>query len=155
VNNEKILLQYNLKTEMSETVADVEEVTIVTATENIRSEIQKSHYQTVENSWTKIVTEQRMFLCTSFQFMKTNSWLSRFSIISSYNKAAARLSLWDKECKNAERMCVTYSLSSSKTRAKIEIDDETASRWGIFERACQHHVRVSKKNLTDRVGLEE
>jgi len=50
VNNEKILLQYNLKTEMSETVADVEEVTIVTATENIRSEIQKSHYQTVENS---------------------------------------------------------------------------------------------------------
>jgi hypothetical protein len=43
-NIEKILLQYSLKTEMSEIVVDIEEVIIVTATENIRSEIQRSSY---------------------------------------------------------------------------------------------------------------
>jgi len=44
MNNEKILLQYSLEAEMRKTVVDVEKVIIVTATESIRSEIQKSHY---------------------------------------------------------------------------------------------------------------
>ncbi len=55
--------------------------------------------------------------------MKANPRLSRIAIGSSYNEAATRFSLWDKERKNS---CV--SLSSSNTRAKIETDDETADR---------------------------
>jgi hypothetical protein len=53
MNNEKILLQYSLKTEMSEIVTDVEKVIIVIAIENIRSEIQKSHYWMIKNLWMK------------------------------------------------------------------------------------------------------
>jgi hypothetical protein len=50
VNNEKILLQYSLEAEMSKIVVDVKKIIIVTVTESIRSEIQKSHYQMINNS---------------------------------------------------------------------------------------------------------
>ncbi len=57
MNDEKSFLQYSLKTEMSETVVDIEKVIFVTLTENIRSQIQRLSYWTEENSWMNVVSK--------------------------------------------------------------------------------------------------
>jgi len=50
VDNEEVLLQFSLKTEMRSIVADCKETIIVTAVKSVRSEIQQPHYQTAESS---------------------------------------------------------------------------------------------------------
>ena len=44
VNNEKILLQYSLETEMSKTVVSIKKVIIATAIESIKLKIQRLNY---------------------------------------------------------------------------------------------------------------
>jgi hypothetical protein len=49
MNNEKILLQYSLETEMNDTASVCEEAIIATAIESVRSKVQRLRYQIVEN----------------------------------------------------------------------------------------------------------
>ncbi len=51
MNNEKILLQYSLKTEMSDTASVCKKAIIVTAIESVWSKVQRSYYQIIENIW--------------------------------------------------------------------------------------------------------
>jgi len=49
MNNEKILLQYSLETEMSDTASVCKKAIIATVIESIRSKVQQLHYQIIEN----------------------------------------------------------------------------------------------------------
>jgi len=49
MNNEKILLQYSLETEMSDTVNVCKKAIIATAIKSVQSKVQQSHYQIIEN----------------------------------------------------------------------------------------------------------
>jgi len=51
MNNEKILLQYSLETEMNDIVNVCKKVIIVTAIKSVQSKVQWSHYQIIENIW--------------------------------------------------------------------------------------------------------
>ncbi len=51
MNNEKILLQYSLETEMSDTVNVCKKAIIATAIKSVQSKVQQSHYQIIENIW--------------------------------------------------------------------------------------------------------
>jgi len=49
MNNEKILLQYSLETEMSDTASVCKKAIIVTAIKSVRSKVQQSRYQIIKN----------------------------------------------------------------------------------------------------------
>ncbi len=51
MNNEKILLQYSLETEMSDTASVCKKAIIATMIESIWSKVQWLHYQIIENIW--------------------------------------------------------------------------------------------------------
>jgi len=61
MNNEKILLQYSLETEMSDTASVCKKVIIVTVIESVRSKVQWSRYQIIENIWE--MKESRACFC--------------------------------------------------------------------------------------------
>jgi len=49
MNNEKILLQYSLETEMSDTASVCKKAIIVTAIKSVQSKVQQSRYQIIKN----------------------------------------------------------------------------------------------------------
>ncbi len=51
MNNEKILLQYSLETEISDTASVCKKAIIATAIKSVQLKVQQSYYQIIENIW--------------------------------------------------------------------------------------------------------
>jgi len=75
MNNEKILLQYNLETEMSDTASVCKKAIIATAIESVWSKVQRLRYQIVENIWE--MRESRACFCIRM----SHTWKQRLNYL--------------------------------------------------------------------------
>ncbi len=77
MNNEKILLQYSLETEMSDTASVCEKAIIVTVIESVWSKVQRSCYQIVKNIWK--MKESKACSCIQM----SHTWKQRLDYLDS------------------------------------------------------------------------
>ena len=115
MNNEKILLQYSLETEINDTASVCEEAIIATAIESVRSKVQRSRYQIVENIWK--MRESRACFCIRV----SHTWKQRLDYLDSISSIVTMKFLREYrfETKNEETFVYHSHLQRLRNRLKL------------------------------------
>ncbi len=115
MNNEKILLQYSLETEMSDTASVCKKAIIVTAIKSVRSKVQQSRYQIIKNIWK--MRESRACSC----IWVSHTWKQRLDYLDLISSIATMKLLREYrfKTKNEEMFMCHSHLQRLKNRLKL------------------------------------
>ncbi len=115
MNNEKILLQYSLETEMSNTASVCKKAIIATAIESVRSKVQWSCYQIIENIWE--MKKSRACFCIQM----SHTWKQRLDYLDSISLIMTMKLLREYRFKTKSEETFVYHSHLQKLRNKLEL----------------------------------
>ncbi len=115
MNNEKILLQYSLETEMSDTASVCKKAIIVTAIESVWSKVQWSRYQIIENIWK--MKESKACFCIQV----SHTWKQKLNYLDLISLIMTMKLLREYRFKTKNEETFVYHSHLQRLRNKLEL----------------------------------